>query len=89
MGQAKNFSPPAHDSPARQARWPVRPACGPKQASPRPVPLTKTHKHVPYFFLLSLLPHYYARPLLPKTITLRLFFLLDSHLCAPQVEMAM
>ncbi|QCD78383.1 hypothetical protein DEO72_LG1g2015 [Vigna unguiculata] len=43
MGQAKNFSPPAHDSPARQARWP-------KRTSLRPVPLTKTHKHVPYFF---------------------------------------
>jgi len=37
MGQATNFSPSAHVSPARQARWPVGPARGPKRASPRPV----------------------------------------------------
>jgi len=37
MGRATNFSPPAHDSLARQARWPVEPARGPKRASPRAV----------------------------------------------------
>jgi len=37
MGRATNFSPSAHDSPARQARWPVGPARGPKRASPRAV----------------------------------------------------
>ena len=48
-GQAKNFSPPAHNSPARQAQWP-------KRVSPRPVPLTKTHNNTCLIFLLSL-PH--------------------------------